>query len=101
MPYDATYDPFWSSARSPISLGRKGALVAPSDAADLATYARIRVWVPDTLAAAAIAILPIEAADNAPITLNLPVGQVSVLEYLVRRVLATGTTAGLVNHTIQ
>ncbi|MFK8252219.1 spike base protein, RCAP_Rcc01079 family [Ancylobacter terrae] len=100
MPYDAARDPWHGVAVSPTGLGRRGAAVTPSDAADLARYARIRVWAPAELADAAIAILPLDAADDAPITLPVPVGQASVLPYLVRRVLATGTTAGLVIHTI-
>ncbi|WP_371345285.1 hypothetical protein [Ancylobacter sp. IITR112] len=100
MPYDAAKDPWHRRALSPAGLGRAGALVAPSDAADLPRYARLRVFAPATLASAEIRILPVDAADDAPLTLPLPPGQVSVLEFLVRRVLATGTTAGLVIHRV-
>lgn len=100
MPYDPAKDPWRGVAVSPNGLGRAGALVAPDDANDLARYARIRVFAPATLAAAQIRILPANALDAAPITLPLPAGQVSVLDFLVRRVFATDTTAGLVIHRI-
>lgn len=100
MPYDSARDPWHRRALSPAALGRAGALVTPNDATDLPRYARLRVFVPTTLASAEIRILPVDAADGAPLTLPLPPGQVSVLEFLVRRVLATGTTAGLVIHRI-
>ncbi|GLK69913.1 hypothetical protein KHC23_21240 [Ancylobacter dichloromethanicus] len=100
MPYDSAKDPWHRRALSPAGLGRSGALVTPSDATDLPRYARLRVFVPATLASAAVRILTVEAADDAPLTLPLAPGQVSVLEFLVRRVLATGTTAGLVIHRV-
>lgn len=100
MPYDAAKDPWHRRAFSPGALGRAGALVTPNDAADLPRYARLRVFVPAVLASAEIRILPVDAADDAPLTLPLPPGQVSVLEFLVRRVLATGSTAGLVIHRV-
>lgn len=100
MPYDSAKDPWRGVAVSPTGLGRAGALVVPSDAADLARYARIRVFAPASLSGAQVSILPVDAADDAPITLSVPVGQASVLEYLVRRVRATGTTAELVIHTV-
>jgi hypothetical protein len=100
MPYDAARDPWHRRALSPGALGRAGALVTPNDAADLPRYARLRVFVPAVLASAEIRILPVDAADDAPLTLPLPPGQVSVLEFLVRRVLATGSTAGLVIHRV-
>lgn len=100
MPYDPVKDPWRGVAVSPNGLGRAGALIAPDDANDLARYARIRVFVPPTLSAAQIKILPANALDAEPLTLPLPVGQVSVLEFLVRRVFAADTTAGVVIHRI-
>lgn len=100
MPYDPAKDPWYRRALSPAGLGRSGAPVTPDDATDLPRYARLRVFVPATLASANIRILAVDAADDAPLTLPLPSGQVSVLEFLVRRVLATGTTAGLVIHRV-
>jgi len=100
MPYDPARDPWRGSAVSPTSLGRNGALVTPSDTNDLTRYARIRVFAPAGLAEPQISILPVEGPDDAPLILPLPAGQASVLEFLVRRVRATGTSAGLVIHTI-
>jgi len=100
MPYDAAKDPWRGSAISPAGLGRSGAVVAPHDGDDLPRYARIRVFAPATLASAQIRVLPVGNADAAPLVLALPVGVPVVLEYMVRRVFATGTTAGLDIHTV-
>lgn len=100
MPYLAHKDPWRGSAVGPTSLGRSGALVTPSDVSDLPRYARIRVFVPASLESAQIRILPLEQDDAAPLTLSLPGGQASVLEFLVRRVLETGTTPGLAIHAV-
>ena len=100
MPYDPVKDPWRGVAVSPNGLGRAGALLVPDDVNDLPRYARIRVFAPATLASAQIKILPANALDAAPLTLPLPVGQVSVLEFLVRRVFATESSAGLIVHRI-
>lgn len=100
MPYDPAKDPWRGNAVSPTSLGRAGTLVTPSDATDLARYARIRVFAPPGGESAEVSILPLDAADDEPLTLPVPVGQVSILEFLVRRVLATGTTPDLIIHTV-
>lgn len=100
MPHDPVKDPWRGVAVSPNGLGRAGALLVPDDVNDLPRYARVRVFAPATLAAAQIKILPANALDAAPVTLPLPVGQVSVLEFLVRRVFATESSAGLVIHRI-
>lgn len=101
MPYDPSRDPWRGVAVSPVGLGRNGGAVTPSDAVDLGRYARIRVFVPTDVTGAAVRVLPVQAADDAPLTLPLPSGQVSILEYVVRRVLETGTTSGLVIHTVE
>lgn len=100
MPYDPAKDPWRGVSVSPTGLGRAGAPVVPDDEEDLPRYARIRVFAPAHLASAQIAVLPVDAADDAPLVLPLPVGQASVLEYLVRRVMASGTDADLVIHTV-
>ena len=100
MPYDPAHDPWHGSAVSQAGLSRTGALVTPHDTDDLPRYARIRAFAPAALASAQIRVLPVGNADEAPITLALPVGVPVVLEYTVRRVLATGTTAGLDVHTV-
>ncbi|MGA0561217.1 hypothetical protein ACO2RV_02125 [Ancylobacter sp. VNQ12] len=100
MPYDSAKDPWRGSAISPTGLGRSGAVVSPHDGDDLPRYARIRVFAPATLASAQIRILPVGNDDAAPLVLALPVGVPVVIEYMVRRVFATGTTAGLDIHTV-
>ena len=100
MPYDSAKDPWRGLAVSPNGLGRSGVAVTPDDATDLSRYGRIRVFAPASLASAQIRILPVGQEDGAPLTLPLPIGQVSVLEFLVRRVHATGSSAGLVIHRI-
>ncbi|MCK0196338.1 hypothetical protein MWN34_05360 [Ancylobacter sp. 6x-1] len=100
MPYDSAKDPWQGVSVSPVSLGRIGRAVTPDDAADLGRYARLRVFAPNSVANPSVAILPVENADGAPLVLPLPAGQASILPYLVRRVLATGTSIGLVIHTI-
>ncbi len=99
MPYDPSKDPWQGVSVSPVSLGRSGALVSPSDTEDLPRYARLLVFVPAG-ATASVRLLPIENGDDAPLTLPLPAGQASVPPFLVRRVFSTGTTAGLTIHTI-
>lgn len=100
MPYEASRDPWRGSAVSPTSLGRGGAVITPSDTIDLARYARIRVFAPSTLDSAQICILPVWNEDGGAITLALPLGLPVVLEFIVRRVLATGTTPGLDIHSV-
>lgn len=100
MPYDSAKDPWRGSAVGPTGLGRIGTVVTPSDTVDLARYARIRVFAPASLSSAQLRILPVDQADDAPLTLQVAPGQPTVLEFLVRRVLATGTTAGLDIHAV-
>ncbi|MCS0497850.1 hypothetical protein NVS89_22425 [Ancylobacter sp. MQZ15Z-1] len=100
MPYDPAKDPWYAQVTPSVGLGRSGAVVTPSDDDDLARYARLRIFVPADAEDAQISVLPVDQADDAPLILSLPVGQVSILEYLVRRVLATGTTEGLEIHTV-
>jgi hypothetical protein len=81
-------DPFSSNASTPTSFGRKGAVVAPSDTADLATIAKAVV----VCTAGNLAIVPAGNADNEIITFTgCPIGFVP--PYIVRRVRSTGTTA--------
>ncbi|MDQ0509755.1 spike base protein, RCAP_Rcc01079 family [Ancylobacter amanitiformis] len=100
MPYESAKDPWRGSAVSPTSLGRSGEAVMPSDTADLPRYARVRVFAPGTLDSAQVCILPVWNEDDEAIVLSLPIGLPIVLEFLVRRVLATGTSAGLDIHTV-
>ena len=81
-------------------LGVAGGVITPSDTVDLTRYARVRVWIPITESVATIRHLPAANPDVSPITLSLTPGTAYVLEYVVRRVFVTGTTASAVIHGI-
>jgi hypothetical protein len=88
MSYDKTKDPF---GPSPLDQGSQGLCtlsqaITPNDTIDLAPYVRIVGVV-----AGNVAILPARNADNDSFVVPIAVGQ--VLPWLVRRVLATGTSA--------
>lgn len=97
MAYDASRDPartLTSSASSPARLLRR---ITPSDTADLAAYAKsLWVYVPVTVSEAMVRITCTGTAVDAD-TVDVLMG--SGLQPLppvqVRRVWATGTTAGL------
>lgn len=101
MPFDATKLPAGPGKEVDFTqLGLTGSVVTPDNSNDLAVYSRIRVWTPADKSTATIAFLPAMNADDAPITLNLAPGIAEVVPYVVRRVLSTGTTSGLVIHAI-
>lgn len=69
---------------------RNAAAITPNNAADLAPYPRA-IYVGG---AGNIAIVPVEATDDTPVTFTaVPVG--SVLHVQARRVMVTNTTATL------
>lgn len=73
---------------TPLSFGRRGRLVTPSNTTDLPVLAKTVVVV----GAGNVAVLPINNPDNEPIVFTgCEMG--FVVPYQVRRVLATGTTA--------
>lgn len=98
MPYVASADPHAFTSTDAGKPSRRLSLLAPTDSADLSTYARaLRIWVPSTLASATVRVTPIHAADGETVDLTFPTG----LTYEptgVRRLHATGTTAGLLIH---
>jgi len=89
MPYDESKDPFRTIGDAVLANGSKGAEVEPDDENDLTRYVKAVVL----LSAGTLSYIPIDNADDAPIsyTDDLPVGWVS--PHRVRRVLETGTTA--------
>jgi hypothetical protein len=100
MPYDSACDPYGQVASSFTAQARDIALITPSDSIDLACYAKaLRVFVPSSIAddVATVKVTPARAADDAPVTLNFCPG-VSVEPLAVRRVWASGTSAGVVIH---
>ncbi|MFG1205576.1 spike base protein, RCAP_Rcc01079 family [Xanthobacter flavus] len=81
-------DPHQGLAATPSGLGRRGAMVTPSDTTDLPLVAKAVV----VCVAGNLVIIPPENADGAPITFtDCPVGFIPPFQ--VRRVKATGTTA--------
>jgi hypothetical protein len=97
--YDLTKDPF-SGPRPSEALGLKGAAITTSDDTDFARYTRVRAFAPTSLASATVRILPAQNADGDTIDLSIPVGAPVILEYIVRRVATTGTTAGVELHSV-
>lgn len=84
--YDSTKDPKPNNA---FVFGRKSRAVTPHNTTDLDPYAKIVV-----LTAGTLVVLPIQNAEGVTVTFGeLPVGY--VVPFDVRRVLATGTTAGV------
>lgn len=98
MPYSASSDPHAYSTTDAGTPSRRLAVITPSDTADLAIYARaLRIWVPSALTSATLRLTPIHADDGETVDLIVPPG----LTYEptgARRILATGTTSGIVIH---
>lgn len=89
MPYDKTKDPTrtfppmsskWTAPRT------RGFSITPADGVDLAEYAMSL----NVITAGNIAIVPLYQADDTPIVIYAPAGDVP---WAVRRVHATNTTA--------
>lgn len=101
MPYAAGTDPYANYPKTPLTPARQLVAVALDDSNDLVVYAKaLRVYVPSTIPEALVVLLPLDAADASPITLKFTPG-VWVEPIMIRRVLATGTTAGLGLHAYQ
>lgn len=78
----------WSITPDQNGYGRRGSEVTPNDSADLATVAKAIT----VLQAGTLAIVPVDNEDGDVITYDsVPVGFTP--PYIVRRVMATGTTA--------
>lgn len=86
MPYNSSQDPFTGATKAVTAQARGAVAVTPHDTNDLATYPKA-LWIG---ADGNIVVIPVENADNAPVTFAVSQG---VLPVQVRRVLATGTTA--------
>lgn len=96
MPYDPARDPAHRLAVSASSPARLIQRVAPSDADDLTVYAKsLWVHVPATLAEATVRVTCVGAADGEMVDLLAGPGLQPLPPAQVRRVWATGTTAGL------
>lgn len=95
--YMPTKDASLQQARGPSDPAAKAAAVLPSDTADLPAYAKaLRIFVPSTIPTASVVVTPLLADDDTgTVTLHVTAG-VTFEPLSVRRVWATGTTAGLV-----
>jgi hypothetical protein len=90
MAYDKTKDPFGDYPAGLKGFGGVALPVAPSDANDLATYAKSLV----VTTTGNLVVLPAMNDDAVTVTFNdCPVGM--TVPFRVRRVLATGTTASV------
>jgi hypothetical protein len=87
MPYDPSRDPFSGHAGSPFAPARRLAAVTPSDAADLPRYGCLKVG-----SAGSVAMIAADDPDGGVQSWAAQAGE--VIPVVVRRVLATGTTAG-------
>lgn len=98
MPYDPARDPLNGLAASLSSPARLMRLVVPSDAEDLNPYAKaLYVFVPEDVAGGigTVRITPSGAADGEHIELRALPGLQALPPCQVRKVWATGTSAGL------
>ncbi|MCA0399822.1 MAG: hypothetical protein LCH38_03300 [Proteobacteria bacterium] len=97
--YNPAADPFQGYARSPEAVAFDAVPVTPADGANLAAYAKaLRIFVPAATASATLRVTPLHAADDAnTVTLSFPSG-VHYEPLCVRRVWATGTSAGIEIH---
>jgi hypothetical protein len=86
MPYDAQRDPFANSSVSALSPARKLAAVTPNDGQDLPRYGCLKVG-----GAGNVVLIAAEDIDGAAQTWAAIAGE--IIPVIVRRVLATGTTA--------
>jgi hypothetical protein len=89
MPYDASKNPYATATRDKNDFGEAGRIITPSDvdADNVDPYAKLVVLTEGTLS-----VVPIKNADATP----MPLGTLSagtILPWVCRRVLATGTTA--------
>lgn len=101
MPYNATQDPYNGRSQDLDSSGSRAALALFSDSTDVPIYPKgLRVYVPTSLAEANVLVTPMASpADGDTVTLRFPPG-LSYEPLRVRRIWATGTTAGVEIHLI-
>ncbi len=93
-------DPYEGAPVGSTGLGRRAALVTRSDTTDMTRTARLRVYAPATLTAAAVKFIPVDNAEADAVTFDIIPGTVTVIEVIARRVYDTGTTSTLVIHAV-
>lgn len=98
MPYDPARDPLHGLAASLSSPARQIVRVTPSDSDDLDPYAKaLWVFVPDDVAGGVgtVRVTPVAGGDAATVDVRALPGLQPLPPCQVRRVWATGTSAGL------
>lgn len=97
--YNTSRDPYASISRSPSEPSPLAQAVTPNDGADLAVYCKaFRVFVPLSVPVASVRVTPLLANDDLDtLTLSFPQG-LSCEPLAIRKVWATGTTAGVEIH---
>ena len=86
-------DPFFATNAEPVTAGRKGAVVTPSDTADL-PYVTSSLIVTTGAGATGIAVIFADGTDQQPVTIPLAPSNTIQLNMQVRRVMATNTALG-------
>lgn len=98
MPYDPARDPLRGLAASLSSPSRRLVSVTPSDTADLNPYAKaVWIFVPEDVSSgvATVRITVVDATDAETVDIRALPGLQPLPPCQVRRVWATGTSAGL------
>lgn len=86
-------DPFFGTNNEPVSAGRMGAVVTPSDTQDLMQVTSSLIVTIGSGGAGIAVLYANQALDSAPVTIPLAPGTYQ-LQLQVRRVMATGTSLG-------
>ncbi|WP_439398682.1 spike base protein, RCAP_Rcc01079 family [Bradyrhizobium sp. PMVTL-01] len=86
-------DPFSGTNGLPVTAGRNGAVVTPSDTNDLKNVTTSLIVTIGTGGTGISVLYAAETRDSAPVTIPLGVGTWQ-LNLQVRRIMATGTTLG-------
>lgn len=103
MPYDPARDPLHGLAASLSSPARRMVQVTPSDAEDLAPYAKaLWVFVPETVAdgVGVVRITSVGAPDGETVQVRALPGLQPLPPCQVRRVWAAGTSAGVIVYAL-
>lgn len=104
MPYDATKDPYAALSGASITApGRRLVTITPADA-ELATYCK-QLWCfcpPDVAGGVGtVRLVAAGDADNESVDVKVTPGLQPLPPVQVRRVMVTGTTAGLIIYGIR
>jgi hypothetical protein len=97
--YNQQNDPQALVARGPGDPASDAVRITPADGANLALYCKaLRIYVPGTISEASVKLTPAGAKDDADTVTLKYVPGVTYEPLSVRKVFATGTTAGIEIH---